>query len=269
MELDWRTRPSIWENQGSIYLYPSILKYFDSTQPTELQCDASETGLGATLTQHGQPVAYVSRALSATERNYAQIEKELLAIVFGLERFHQYTYGRRITVESDHKPLEIIHKKPLASEPKRVQRMLLATLTGIWHRDTLQARKIHLSRRYTLQSIPSHRRRAWKEREKVQAIAQHSSSKQSTTTIEVAQTKHAEYVPISKPTLTKIQEASKEDPTVKQLKSFIHKVGRNQRINYPLLCNPILVYEMSGPHRMMWYFVGHGVLYPSLWDELY
>ena len=75
--------------------------------------------------QKGQPVAYASRSLTETERNYTQIEKELLAIVFGTEKFNQYTYGRRVIVESDHKPLETISKKPLVSAPKRLQRMLL------------------------------------------------------------------------------------------------------------------------------------------------
>ena len=68
---------------------------------------------------------YVSRSLTETECNYAQIEKELLAVVFGLERFENYTYGRHVEVESDHKPLEIIHRKNLHSAPKRLQRMLL------------------------------------------------------------------------------------------------------------------------------------------------
>ena len=65
--------------------------------------------------------AYGSRALTA----YAQIEKELLAIVYGCEKFHQYLYGRDIKVESDHKPLESIFKKPLHQAPMRLQRMLL------------------------------------------------------------------------------------------------------------------------------------------------
>ena len=102
-----------------------VLRYFDSNEETTLQCDVSSTGLGATLLQRGQPVAYASRALTPTEQHYAQIEKELLAVVFGMERFNQYTYGRKVFVESDHKPLEIIHKKPLISAPKRLQRMFL------------------------------------------------------------------------------------------------------------------------------------------------
>ncbi len=103
-----------------------VLKYFNSSEDVTLQCDASDTGLGATLLQGGQPVAYASRALTLTERNYAQIEKELLSILFGFTRFNQYLYGRQVSVESDHKPLETIHKKPLVTAPKRLQRMLLA-----------------------------------------------------------------------------------------------------------------------------------------------
>lgn len=102
-----------------------VLKYYNPTEDLTLQCDSSETGLGAALLQVGQPIAYASRALTSTERGYAQIEKECLAILFGMEKFHQYTYGRKVVVHSDHKPLETITKKPLLSAPKRLQRMLL------------------------------------------------------------------------------------------------------------------------------------------------
>lgn len=57
-----------------------------------LQCDASLTGLGASLLQNGQPIDFASRALTDAETRYAQIEK-MLAILFGL---HQYTYGRSV-----------------------------------------------------------------------------------------------------------------------------------------------------------------------------
>lgn len=102
-----------------------VLKYYNPEEELTLQCDASETGLGAALTQGGKPVAFASRALTQTEKGYAQIEKECLAIVFGMEKFHQYTYGRKTTVQSDHKPLENIVRKPLLAAPKRLQRMLL------------------------------------------------------------------------------------------------------------------------------------------------
>ncbi|PFX31704.1 Retrovirus-related Pol polyprotein [Stylophora pistillata] len=103
-----------------------MLKYYDVASETTIQCDASESGLGATLLQNGQPVAFASRSLSAVERRYAQIEKECLAIVFACSRFNQYLHGRELTtVETDHKPLVPIFQKSLHSAPKRLQRMLL------------------------------------------------------------------------------------------------------------------------------------------------
>ena len=102
-----------------------VLKFYDPSEEAVLQCDASQHGLGASLMQNGQPVAYASRSLTDTESNYAQIEKELLAIVFGVEKFESYVYGRKFKVETDHKPLESILKKSLLSAPKRLQMMML------------------------------------------------------------------------------------------------------------------------------------------------
>ena len=105
-----------------------LLAYYNPSKELVIQCDASSTGLGSALMQDGKPLAYASRALSDTEVGYAQIEKECLAIVFSLERFHQYTFGRETIVHSDHKPLEAIVKKPLSKAPKRIQGMLLRLL---------------------------------------------------------------------------------------------------------------------------------------------
>lgn len=102
-----------------------VLKYYNPDEELTIQCDASEGGLGAALMQGGKPVAFTSRALTQTERGYAQIEKELLALLFGMEKFHHYTYGRKVAAQSDHKPLENILRKPLLSAPKRLQRMML------------------------------------------------------------------------------------------------------------------------------------------------
>ena len=78
--------------------------------------------------QEGKSLAYASRALSTTEVGYAQIEKEYLAIVISLERFHQYTFGRKTIVNTDHKPQETIVKKTLCKTAKRIQGMLLRLL---------------------------------------------------------------------------------------------------------------------------------------------
>ena len=103
-----------------------VLSYFDPQKVTTLQVDASKYGLGATIMQGGKlPIAFASKSLNPTEVNYAQIEKEMYGIVFGYKRFHQYIYGRKIVVETDHKPLIPIFKKPLYAAPPRLQRMLL------------------------------------------------------------------------------------------------------------------------------------------------
>ena len=104
-----------------------VLKYFDPTKPTDLSVDASSKGLGAILLQEGHPIMYASKALTQTQQHYAQIEKEMLAILFGCIRFHEYIYGvPNIRVETDHKPLEAILKKPLHQAPTRLQRMIIA-----------------------------------------------------------------------------------------------------------------------------------------------
>ena len=74
---------------------PPVLKYYEPNELLVLQYDASDHGLGAAPIQGGKPVAFASRALSQAEQKYAQIEKELLAIVYGVERFHQFTYGKK------------------------------------------------------------------------------------------------------------------------------------------------------------------------------
>ena len=102
-----------------------VLSYYDPCSEFTIQCDASQGGLGAALLQNGRPIEYASRALTETEKRYAQIEKEMLAIVFSLERFNQYTFGRHVKVESDHKPLESILLKPLSRAPRRLQSMMM------------------------------------------------------------------------------------------------------------------------------------------------
>ena len=59
------------------------------------------------------------------DQNYAQLEKEMLAIVYGLNKFHHFTFGRSVRVVTDHKPLVSIVRKPLSRAPKRLQAMLL------------------------------------------------------------------------------------------------------------------------------------------------
>ena len=120
-EFCWRqeTHGAAFDNLKALLVNAPVLAYFDAAKPTLVQCDASQGGIGAVLLQDGRPVEYASRAMTRTEQDsYAQIEKELLAIVFGMERFHTYVYARQVTVETDHKPLISINKKALSSAPQ-------------------------------------------------------------------------------------------------------------------------------------------------------
>jgi hypothetical protein len=104
-----------------------VLAFYDQKKELVLENDASEYGLGSVLFQDGRPVAFASRSLTDTETRYAQIEKEMLAVTFGLEKFHHYTYGRKLTIVTDHKPLVAIATKPLSRAPRRLQSLLLRT----------------------------------------------------------------------------------------------------------------------------------------------
>ena len=101
------------------------LRFYNRNLPLTVQADASKHGLGAALLQQGQPVAFASKSLSDTEKRYANIERELLSVVFACERFQTYLLGREFTIGSDHKPLEMIALKNLVAAPPRLQRMLL------------------------------------------------------------------------------------------------------------------------------------------------
>ena len=105
------------------------LRYYDRNLLVTVQADASLRGLGACLLQQhdrkDQPIAFASKSLMDAETRYANIERELLAIVFACQHFSTYLLGRSFRAESDHKPLEMIAMKNLANALPRLQRMLL------------------------------------------------------------------------------------------------------------------------------------------------
>lgn len=102
-----------------------LLKFYDVNKENVLSADCSSHAMGAVLFQDGYPIAYASKSLSPAQRNYPQIEKEALALRFACEKFHPYIYGKQLTMETDHKPLESIFKKSLDKAPPRLKRLIL------------------------------------------------------------------------------------------------------------------------------------------------
>ncbi|CAB4005693.1 Transposon Ty3-I Gag-Pol poly [Paramuricea clavata] len=148
---------------------PPCLKFYDPNLPTRFKPDASADGLGALLEQnHGSddspqwfPIAYASRALLPYERNYAQIEKEALSIVFGTERFHEYLYGHHFTAFNDHQPLKSIFSKSITQCPPRIQRFFMklqndAHLTE-FQKETASDTTLQQLKEYTLKGWPQQR----------------------------------------------------------------------------------------------------------------
>lgn len=87
-----------------------VLAHYDPKKQLFVTCDASSRGVAGVLTQAGadgseRPIAYISRTLNDAERNYSQIHREALAIIFCTNKFHQYLYGRHFILQTDHKPL--------------------------------------------------------------------------------------------------------------------------------------------------------------------
>lgn len=90
-----------------------FLVHFDHTKSVVLTCDASAEGVAAVLShrfEDGQdrPIQFASRVLSKAEQGYPQLEREALAIVFGVERFYNFLFGRKFTLVTDNQPLSVI-----------------------------------------------------------------------------------------------------------------------------------------------------------------
>lgn len=112
-EVSWRwtsSQEEAWKLMKQLLTSAEVLCSYNPESPLILACDASPFGVAAVLAHRfpdgsERPIAYSSKSLSSAEKNYSQLDKEALAIVFGVKRFHSFLYGRSFHLITDHKPL--------------------------------------------------------------------------------------------------------------------------------------------------------------------
>lgn len=103
-----------------------VLKNFNPDSDIIIQTDSSKNAIGCVLIQDGHPVCFASKSLTDCEINYGQVDKEFLAILFALKKFHNYVYGKSVVVQTDHKPLVSLMNKDIWKIPStRLQRIKL------------------------------------------------------------------------------------------------------------------------------------------------
>ena len=191
--------------------------------------------------QDGHPIAYTTRALTETESRYAQIEKEMLAIVFSVEKFNDYTFGRRTIVYTDHKPLQSIVKKPLHRAPKRLQGMMI------------RLQKYDLEVRY--------------ERGNRMFLADTLSKAYLPSCTQVESEFEAinmmKYLPISEARLLRIQRETEKDESLQALKAVIQQVWPEDKSALPPVVPPYFNMrdEMSVQNGLI--FKGERVVVPK------
>ena len=157
---------SAFESAKQQLVSPPLLIHFNPEKPLVLSCDASPYGISAVLSHavdgSEQPVAFASKTLAKAEQNYLQLDKEALAIIFGIKRFHEYLVGHTFTIISDHKLLQYLFNKKKAipqMASARVQRWAL-TLSAYDYNNVYKLGKQHCNAdmlsRLLLETAPQH-----------------------------------------------------------------------------------------------------------------
>ena len=150
------TQQQAFDKLKRVVIAAPVLRFFDPSNPdVVIQTDASSKGIGSCLLQNGQPVAFASRAFTEAETRYSQIEKELMAIVYATSKFNHFIYGRATRVQSDHKPLEAIFKKPISETTPRLQRMLLRLMKYRLHLEYTPGSQMHIADALSRAYLPS------------------------------------------------------------------------------------------------------------------
>ena len=219
------------------------LRYYDRSKPVTVQADASQRGLGVCLLQDGQPIACASKSLTDSETRYANIERELLAIVFARQRFNTYVLRRPFTVESDHKPLEMIHQKSLVSAPPRLQRMLL------------QLQQYDVTIRYR----PG----------KKMLLADALSRCPSQASGEIKLDMRVDYIVFSKTWIAKLKDTTREDPILGMVYQLTHQGWPHQSRHTPRMARVYWHFrdQLSTDEGLL--LMGPRIVIPSCFHEEY
>ena len=123
-----------FDNLKKALASPAVIVPYDPKLPVKIDTDASSSGIGAVIShimEDGteRPIEFASRTLSSAERNYSQIEKEALSLVWGVKKFHKFVYAREFTLITDHKPLLFILKEDKAIPEMGASRILRWAVT--------------------------------------------------------------------------------------------------------------------------------------------
>ena len=131
----WGTKENMaFQKVKNMLCTDTVLAHFDPSLELGIACDASECGIGAVLFHRyangsERPISNISKTLSPTQRKYSQIQKEALAIIFALTKFHHFLYGRKFIVVTDHKPLLSLFNPSKATPALAANRLARWALT--------------------------------------------------------------------------------------------------------------------------------------------
>ena len=208
-----------FENPKEAICKDITLQFFDSDLPLYIEADASQKGIRAIMLQPDKshkntsnteipnnlrPVAYASKTLTSCESNYSNIERELLGVLFSVLQFKHFTYGCKVHIITDHKPLVSLFRKSLTSASPRLSRMLLHILDYQLEVMYKPGTKMHLSD--ALSKLTSHN---------------DNSKAKSIPSLNITVHDVQVFTEISPLSLEKIKRVTENDPDLKTLKQYI------------------------------------------------
>ena len=190
------------------------MKFFTPNAPTEGEGDASEKGIGFALMQHGQPVSMLAELSQKPNKTTHRLRRSYSPKYLAWKKKHQYVYGQKFTLWTDHKPLEMIAKKPLAAAPKRLQRLMLRLMQYDVEIKYKRGPELYLADTLSRAYLPQ----------------EHLPGKADQ---EVEIIHSVNFLSVSEPQIQEIREETAKDPVLQSLKAVILNGWPNQRESLP------------------------------------